>query len=66
VKLNFQNTKLGGGTFGSVSLGDWNGIKIAAKELMEGTIVSLLEEASIIKQLRHPNVVLFYGLLKKR
>ena len=62
---------LGSGQFGNVSKGVWNisedSIQIAIKQLLpkasstEG--VKLLQEAAIMGQFSHPNVVKLYGLM---
>ncbi|KAJ8033059.1 Tyrosine-protein kinase fyna [Holothuria leucospilota] len=52
--------KLGNGQFGEVWEGTWNGkVKVAVKTLKEGAMdpQSFLQEANIMKQLRHPKLV---------
>ena len=60
---------LGTGEFGDVFKGEWEtpyGVKeIAAKLLRKGAgqddVVKFLQEAAIMAQFKHPNVVGFYG-----
>ena len=64
---------LGSGQFGSVEQGVWrNGwkdIQVAVKLLKEGATemdkVKFLQEAAIMAQFTHPNVVSLYGVVSK-
>ena len=66
--------QLGNGQFGTVFKGVWyssNGKKIdvAVKTLKEGSgeqdRVKFLQEAAIMGQFRHPNVVTMYGVVSE-
>ncbi|XP_045597961.1 tyrosine-protein kinase Src64B isoform X2 [Procambarus clarkii] len=57
--------KLGQGSFGDVWLGSWNyDVEVAIKMLKEGTMSkqAFLEEARIMKGLRHPNILVLYAV----
>ena len=62
---------LGSGQFGSVEKGLWRagakGTPVALKLLKEGSSeedkVKFLQEAAIMAQFRHPNVVSLYGVV---
>ena len=64
---------LGSGQFGSVQQGLWkNGsetVPVALKVLKEGASetdkVKFLQEAAIMAQFTHPNVVTLYGVVSK-
>lgn len=66
---------LGKGSFGTVCLGEWLGCPVAVKKLHEiffdtsvsdserrGILKAFAREVNILFQLKHPNIVLFYGL----
>jgi serine/threonine-protein kinase CTR1 len=58
--------KIGAGSFGTVHRADWNGSDVAVKILMEQDFHAerfneFLREVSIMRRLRHPNIVLFMG-----
>ena len=65
------NGHLGSGYFGSIEQGLWkNGgesVQVAVKHLIEGVSkinrVKLLQEAAIMAQFTHPNVVTLYGVV---
>ena len=66
--------EIGSGQFGIVSAGIWtkspiNQVPIAAKTLHDNAPemerVKFLQEAAIMVQFKHPNVVGFYGVSKK-
>ena len=65
--------RIGSGQFGFVEQGVWrNGardISVAVKLLKEGADeidkVKFLQEAAIMAQFRHPNVVSLYGVVSK-
>ena len=67
------NGHLGSGQFGSVEKGLWKdrttSIPVAVKLLKEGATemdkVKFLQEAAIMAQFRHPNVVSLYGVVSK-
>eukprot|EP00050_Salpingoeca_kvevrii_P021428 m.110437 g.110437 ORF g.110437 m.110437 type:complete len:506 (+) comp9340_c0_seq2:147-1664(+) len=62
IKLN---KKLGGGQFGDVWEGVWNGTTpVAVKTLKPGTMSTedFLQEAGIMKKLRHPKLVQLYAV----
>ena len=62
---------LGSGQFGTVSEGIWEtesgNVSVALKTLKEGSSkkdkVLFLQEAVIMAQFRHPNVVIMYGMV---
>ncbi|CAJ0927654.1 unnamed protein product, partial [Mesorhabditis belari] len=58
-------TKLGDGNFGEVWYGKWRGIvEVAIKTMKPGTMSpdAFLQEASIMKQCDHPNLVKLYAV----
>nr|4CSV_A Chain A, SRC-ABL TYROSINE KINASE ANCESTOR [synthetic construct]4UEU_A Chain A, TYROSINE KINASE AS - A COMMON ANCESTOR OF SRC AND ABL [synthetic construct] len=61
--------KLGSGQFGEVYEGKWRNynIEVAVKTLKEGTmsVEEFLQEAQIMKKLKHPNLVQLYGVCTK-
>ncbi|XP_063168717.1 tyrosine-protein kinase Fgr isoform X2 [Candoia aspera] len=60
--------KLGMGCFGDVWLGTWNGTtKVAVKTLKPGTMSpeAFLEEAQIMKRLRHDKLVQLYAVVSE-
>ena len=66
---------LGAGQFGKVHQGEWNEatsgnkVEVAVKTLKEGAgegdKVKFLQEAAIMGQFSHPNVVKLYGVVTK-
>lgn len=64
---------LGPGSFGSVEQGLWRDggrtVQVALKLLKQGASrkdkVKLLQEAAIMAQFKHPNVVTLYGVVSK-
>ncbi|XP_072015339.1 tyrosine-protein kinase STK-like [Amphiura filiformis] len=59
------NKKLGAGQFGEVWQGTWNGnTAVAVKTLKEGTMTpdAFLEEANIMKKLRHKHLVSLFAV----
>jgi serine/threonine protein kinase len=61
---------LGKGGFGAVYRGMWHGEPVAIKQLLEQKLTPALEqdfrnEAGIMVQLRHPNIVYLYGISTK-
>uniref|UniRef100_A0A672PYP3 Tyrosine-protein kinase n=1 Tax=Sinocyclocheilus grahami TaxID=75366 RepID=A0A672PYP3_SINGR len=60
--------RLGNGQFGEVWMGSWNGnTKVAVKTLKPGTMSpeSFLEEAQIMKKLRHDKLVQLYAVVSE-
>eukprot|EP01105_Mastigella_eilhardi_P020286 TRINITY_DN481_c0_g1_i8.p1 TRINITY_DN481_c0_g1~~TRINITY_DN481_c0_g1_i8.p1 ORF type:complete len:856 (+),score=101.89 TRINITY_DN481_c0_g1_i8:152-2569(+) len=58
-----KDNLLGSGAFGDVFHGLWQGNEVAVKTVKNRTIAEeLLREARTALQLRHPNVVQFFGL----
>ena len=58
--------KLGGGKFGEVFLGEWNTVSVALKKLRSQESLSEFEkEADVLRQLRHPHVLQFFGIYKQ-
>uniref|UniRef100_A0A8C5I8H2 Tyrosine-protein kinase n=2 Tax=Gouania willdenowi TaxID=441366 RepID=A0A8C5I8H2_GOUWI len=60
--------RLGNGQFGEVWMGTWNGTtKVAVKTLKTGTMSpeSFLEEAQIMKKLRHDKLVQLYAVVSE-
>ncbi|PKA57203.1 Serine/threonine-protein kinase CTR1 [Apostasia shenzhenica] len=58
--------RIGAGSFGTVHRAEWHGSEVAVKILMEQDFLAerfkeFLREVSIMKSLRHPNIVLFMG-----
>lgn len=62
---------LGSGQFGSVELGEWEDgyrkVSVALKTLNKGSslqdIVKFLQEAAIMAQFNHPNVITLHGVV---
>ena len=63
---------LGGGQFGGVYVGMWNGSKgrseVAIKMLNQSSVqpdarIKFLQEAAIMAQFRHPNIIELYGIV---
>jgi serine/threonine protein kinase len=65
-----EGQKIGGGGSGIVLEGSWLGQKVAIKKLLmleligddEYTLQEFQREASIMAGLRHPNIIMFYGV----
>ncbi|KAL9249166.1 putative serine/threonine-protein kinase SIS8 [Drosera capensis] len=62
--------RIGLGSHGEVYHGDWNGTEVAVKRLLDQDISgefleAFISEVSIMKRLRHPNVVLFMGAVTR-
>ncbi|GLU12921.1 hypothetical protein SLE2022_295760 [Rubroshorea leprosula] len=58
--------RIGLGSYGEVYRGDWHGTEVAVKRFLDQDIYGealeeFKSEVQIMKQLRHPNVVLFMG-----
>ena len=66
-----ENSEIGKGTFGEVRKGYWRGEEIAIKFLKSSmlssqeSIKSFIEECNIMKNLHHPNILLFMGACTK-
>jgi len=56
--------KLGSGNFGDVYKGIWNGATVALKSI--GIEEGFNEEVGILRDLRHPSIVSFYGIYKDK
>ena len=58
---------LGSGQFGSVSKCLWTSesgvVEVAVKTLTSANTVKFLQEAAIMAQFRHPNVLSLYGII---
>jgi len=54
--------EIGRGAFGQVLKGRWQGVDVALKTIPNDQMRELLEEARVLQSLRHPNVVMFWGL----
>ncbi|KAJ3698506.1 hypothetical protein LUZ61_002211 [Rhynchospora tenuis] len=62
--------RVGAGSFGTVYRAEWHGSDVAVKVLMDQDIrddqmKEFLREVSIMKRVRHPNLVLFMGAVTK-
>ncbi|XP_077241223.1 protein kinase superfamily protein [Tasmannia lanceolata] len=62
--------RIGSGSFGTVHRADWHGSEVAVKILMEQDLHAerfkeFLREVSMMKRLRHPNIVLFMGAVTR-
>ncbi|KAH7301990.1 hypothetical protein KP509_23G051500 [Ceratopteris richardii] len=63
--------RVGAGSFGTVHRADWNGSDVAVKvfieqDFLEERLDEFIREVAIMKRTRHPNVVLFMGVVTKR
>ena len=66
-----QLEALGAGQFGKVYKGHWTysgqvidvAIKVLSSELDENSKIKFLQEAAIMSQFRHPNVIKLYGVV---
>ena len=71
----YPSRVLGKGSFGTVCLGEWLGCPVAVKRLHEvffhssvsddekrGVLQTFAREVNILFQLKHPNIVTFYGV----
>lgn len=63
--------RIGAGSFGTVHRADWNGSDVAVKvfieqDFLEERLDEFMREVAIMKRTRHPNVVLFMGVVTKR
>ncbi|XP_060199080.1 serine/threonine-protein kinase CTR1 [Lycium barbarum] len=63
--------RVGAGSFGTVHRAEWHGSDVAVKLLTvqdfhDDQLKEFLREVSIMKRVRHPNVVLFMGAVTKR
>ncbi|CAN0921762.1 Serine/threonine-protein kinase CTR1 [Linum grandiflorum] len=63
--------RIGAGSFGTVHRAEWHGSDVAVKVLTvqdfeDDQLREFLREVSIMKRVRHPNVVLFMGAVTKR
>ncbi|KAK9109059.1 hypothetical protein Sjap_017119 [Stephania japonica] len=63
--------RVGAGSFGTVHRAEWHGSDVAVKVLFikdfnDDQLKEFLREVSIMKRVRHPNVVLFMGAVTKR
>jgi serine/threonine protein kinase len=70
--INVEEVKFGGrvgiGSFGEVYRGMWRGTEVAIKKLIDQEITraskqEFIGEVSIMRRLRHPNIVLFMGVI---
>ena len=61
---------LGSGQFGSVEKGTWQSKEVALKTLKIGSIeedkVKFLQEAAIMAQFKHPNIVTLHGVVSDK
>ncbi len=72
VNIDFRNLhmgrQLGRGSFGEVRLATWNSTEVAVKVLRQanntpnGALENLRLEGKMLKDLRHPNIVQFFGM----
>jgi mitogen-activated protein kinase kinase kinase 9 len=66
-----ENSEIGKGTFGEVRKGIWRGEEVAIKFLKSSmlssqeSIKSFIDECNIMKNLHHPNILLFMGACTK-
>lgn len=63
--------RIGAGSFGTVHRADWHGSDVAVKvfieqDFLEERLDEFMREVAIMKRTRHPNVVLFMGVVTKR
>ena len=61
---------LGSGQFGNVEKGMWQSKEVALKNLKEGSgkqdKVKFLQEAAIMAQFTHPNIVILHGVVSDK
>jgi hypothetical protein len=68
VNLVITDRILGQGSFGEVRLATWNSVEVAVKVLRQrdnspgDALKNLRREAMMLKDLRHPNIVQFFGM----
>lgn len=55
--------KLGGGNFGQVYLGIWQGTTQVALKSVDNTL-DLFQEMMMLKSLNHPNIIRYLGVYK--
>ena len=71
IEFNERHSDIGKGTFGEVKRGVWRGEEVAVKFLKttmltsSDTIAAFIEECNIMKNLRHPNILLYMGASTK-
>ena len=57
---------IGSGSYGSVFMGSWRGTSVAVKRfhgLKGASLKAFVDEATVVLKLRHPNVLLFMGIV---
>ena len=71
LEFDDENADIGKGTFGEVLRGIWRGIDVAVKFLKGSmtdspeSIKQFLDECDILKNLHHPNILLYMGACTK-
>ena len=67
LEFDEENSEIGKGTFGDVLRGTWRGEEVAVKFLKgsmtdsQDSVRQFLDECNILKNLHHPNILLFMG-----
>ena len=67
LEFDEENSEIGKGTFGDVLRGTWRGEEVAVKFLKGSmtdspeSVKQFLDECNILKNLHHPNILLFMG-----
>lgn len=56
------NEKIGAGQFGDVFKGNWSGHSVALKSIKDQDIEAFSNELKIMSELRHPYLLVFYGI----
>ncbi|CAG8481445.1 14649_t:CDS:2 [Cetraspora pellucida] len=62
--INWTGPKLGQGSFGEVTLGEYKGIRIAVKQFNSAKMNEIIYEFRKHKKLKNENIVEFCGVVK--
>lgn len=67
MKFDFRVDFLGRGGYGEVFKATWDGYPVAVKRfgrkcIIKKSIIDYVKEVQIVSQMRHPNIITFYGV----